>query len=155
MKTVWKFTNKRELTAHEFVDYFERKVRGTIRKYNLPINPVSGNSLNAKVINSIIKNLPKRKGKISEENLDDISLAVLNEMISGKAENLSKFLPVNQPLYFLSDKEVELYAKIKGIKGKIKKSKEKEEKINNFIKKIEQKNPDIRHNIIKALDILS
>ncbi len=154
MKTVWKFTNKRELTEHEFVDYFEKKVRGTIRKYQMPINSVASDSLNARVINNIIKNIPKRKGKISEENLDDISIAVLNEMINGKA-NLSKFFPENQPLYFLSDKEVELYAKIKGINGKIKKRVGEEEKINNFIKKIEVKNPDIRHNIIRALDVFS
>ncbi|OGJ21885.1 hypothetical protein A3K73_06720 [Candidatus Pacearchaeota archaeon RBG_13_36_9] len=165
MKTVWKFTNKRELTAREFADYFEKKVRGTIRKYQMPIHAVDGDSLNAKVINNIIKNLPKRKGKISEENLDDISVAVLSELMHGKAENLKKFLPKNQPLYFLSDKEIELYAKIKKIKGikearkKMKKRAEKkdrrEEKINNFIKKIEEKNPDIRHNIIKALDVFN
>jgi len=209
VKPVWKFTNQQQLCEKCFVEYFEKKVRSTIRKYKMPINPVNGNSLNAKVINSIIKNLPERKGKISEENLDAISLAVLNEMINGKAENLASLHPKNQPLYFLSDKEIELYAKIKktrlnsnsflgcqenlrfsgtenckknsraiflcsemrahpegcfkqasisdikGIKGEIKEATGKKKKINDFIKKIEQKNPDIRHNIIKALEVFS
>lgn len=150
---VWRFTNKQQLCEKCFAEYFERKVKGTIRKYNMPINSVVGKSLKAKVINNIIKDLPERKGKLSSENLDDISLGILNEVMHGKAENLKKFLPKNQPLYFLSDREIEIYARIKGIKGEIKKP--KEEKINNFIKRIEEKNPDIRHNIIKALDALS
>ncbi len=150
MKKVWKFTNQRELTASEFVSYFERKVKKTIGKYKMPIGTVKGTSLNANVLNHIMGSLPQRKGKISEDNLDDISILILDEMMHGNFE-LSKFLPHNQPLYFLSDKEIQLYAKIKGIKGKIKEKNGNQKEINEFIKKIEEKNPDIRHNIINSL----
>lgn len=148
---IWKFTNKQQLCEKCFAEYFERKVKSTIRKYNMPIQAVKGNSVKAKVINSILKNLPERKGKISEENLDDISLAILNEVMHGKSENLKKFLPKNQLLYFISYKEIEIYAKIKKIKGTIKEATGKKKKLNDFIKRIEEKNPDIRHNVVLAL----
>jgi hypothetical protein len=148
---VWKFTNKQQLCSGCFVRYFEKKVLYTIRKYQMPISIIKKTDLNSKIINNIIKNLPKRTGKLSSENLDDISLGILNEMMNRDSKNLNRFLPKNQPLYFLSDKEIELYAKIKKISGKTKKLAAKEKKINDFIIKIEQKNPDIRQNIVNAL----
>lgn len=150
-KPVWKFTNQRQLCSLCFVKYFEKKVKATIRKYSMPIH-FKEKSLKTKVINLITKNLPERKGKIQEQSLDDISSNILYIMMHDAAEKLKKLLPKNQPLYFLSNKEILLYAKIKKIKGKIIEKKDKRLKdINNFIKKIEQKNPDIRHNIVKAL----
>lgn len=106
--------------------------------------------LKARVINNIIKSLPQKRGKLSDDSLTDISNNVLDIIMHKNESELKKWLPYNQPLYFLSDKEILLYAKIKKIKGKIKKNKKLEE-INNFIEKIEKKNPDIRHNIINAL----
>jgi hypothetical protein len=150
MKTVWKFTNQRELTVPEFADYFQKKVKKTVGKYKMPTSPLGGGGLKVKVINSVLKNLPPRKGKLSDQSLDDVSISILNEMMYGKFE-IEKFVPHNQPLYFLSDKEVELYAKIKKIKGGIKQKTGKRKQINDFIKKIEEKNPDIRHNIINSV----
>jgi hypothetical protein len=49
----------------------------------------------------------------------------------------------------LSDKEILLYAKIKGIKGKLVENREMK-KIDAFIKKIEERNPDIRKNVVNA-----
>lgn len=147
MKIVWKFTNKLELTEHQFVDYFGRKVKSTIRKYNMPIGLVKNKGIKAEIINGIIKNLPKRAGIVKDDNLDEISVSILYEAMH--RGDLDKFLPRNQPLYFLSDKEIMLYAKIKKIKGKIPGNKDK--KIENFIKEIEKKNPDIRHNIVNAV----
>lgn len=121
----------------------------------MPISKVKGNSLKVKIINNIIKDLKERKGKISEENLDDISSYILYTLMHEDIDNLKKFIPSNQPLYFLSDKEILLYAKIKKIKGKIKdKENKKIMEINNFIKVIEQKNPDIRQNVVSALNNL-
>lgn len=152
-KFVWQFTNKRKLTAGEFMNYFERKVLSTIRKYKMPIEKVKEKSLKAKIINNIIKTLPERKGKISLESLDDISNTVLYIIMHDNQEKLKTLLPKNQPLYFLSDKEILLYAKIKKISGKLNnKTKDKKLKeIDSFIKVIEEKNPDIRHNIVRAL----
>lgn len=117
----------------------------------MPIQKINSSQLKAKIINSIIKELPERKGKISVESLDDISSTILYIVMYGKQEKLSGFLPKNQPLYFLSDKEILLYAKIKKISGKLEIPKGKLKEIDNFIKTIEEKNPDIRHNIVNAL----
>jgi tRNA(Ile)-lysidine synthase TilS/MesJ len=151
IKPVWKFTNQQQICEKCFVQYFEKKVKCTIRKYQMPIEAVNGNSLKSKIIYNIIKDLPIRKGKLIEDNLDNISLGILTELINGKSKNFNKFIPRNQPLYFLSSKEIELYAKITGIKGKTEKINKKQEKINDFIKKIEEKNQDIRQNIVNSL----
>jgi len=149
---VWKFTNKRQLCASCFARHFEKKVRSTIRKYNIPIYNIGG-SLKARVINNITRDLPKRKGRLQVENLDDISSKILYIIMYDNKDKLKKLLPHNQPLYFLSNKEILLYAKIKKIKGKIEEKGKtgKMKEIDNFIKMIEQKNLDIRHNIITAL----
>lgn len=151
MKNVWEFTNKRKLSSSEFVKYFEKKVRNTIRKYSMPIIPINSSILNAKVINSILCSLPARKGTIKDETLDDISVSILWEMIYGNSKKLKDYIPINQPLYFLSEKEVVLYAKIKKIKGKLRKREGNKKEVEEFIRKIEKKNPDIMHNIVNAL----
>jgi len=149
-KIVWEFTNKRKLTADDFIKYFEKKVKATIRKYNMPIKKIKKNNLKSKIINSIIKNLPERKGKISDESLNNLSNKIIYVMMHGRKSELGRLLPRNQPLYFLSDKEILLYAKLKKIKGKIKEEKQFRE-VNKFIETIETKNPDIRHNIVTSL----
>ena len=148
---VWKFTNKQQLCETCFVKYFEIKVKKTIRKYNMPINKIKGNNLKASIINNIMQGLPERKGKISEESLDNISNSILYIMMHRDKKELKKLLPSNQPLYFLSDKEILLYTKIKKIKGKIEKKKSEDKEIDDFIRHIEQKNPDIRQNIARAM----
>jgi len=154
IQPVWKFTNQRHVCSGCFVKYFEKKVLSTIRKYNMPIYNIGcyniGESLKAKIINNIIKGLPQRKGKLSVESLDEISNTILYSIMYGNTKDLKKLAPKNQPLYFLSNKEILLYAKIKKIKGNLKEEK-KTKKIDGFIKKIEEKNPDIRHNIVTAL----
>jgi len=159
-KSVWKFTNQQQLCASCFARYFESKVKKIIRKYQMPISILRNKSLKAEIINKIIKELklPKsaeRKGRLSDENLNDISNKILENIIFSNMSSLKnylpKFLPKNQPLYFLSDEEILLYARIKKIRGKINEPKKRLVDINNFIKKIEEKNPDIRHNIVDAL----
>lgn len=164
LKPVWKFTNQQQLCSLCFSKYFEKKVKSAIGKYRMPIQKIKSNSLKAKIINSIIKELPERKGKISLDNLNNISNTILYIIMYDAQNKLKKLLLKNQPLYFLSDKEILLYAKIKKIKesslkktsekeikGKLEKPKGKLKEINKFITVIEEKNPDIRHNIVNAL----
>ncbi len=152
IKPVWKFTNKTQLCSKCFLEHFEKKVKNTIRKYQMPICAVKRGSLKIRVINSITRELPERKGKISDENLDYISAEILYTMMYKDKEKLKNFLPKNQPLYFLSDREILLYARIKKINGKVEKIKNKKLKeIDSFIKIIEERNPDIRSNIVTAL----
>lgn len=149
---VWKFTNQGQLCRNCFVRYFEKKVKGTIRKYKMPIGVVKGDNVKVKIINEILRGLPQRKGKLSAESLNDISNEVLYVMMCGNKDKLKKLIPHNQPLYFLSDKEILLYTKINGVKGKLKPIKDKKiRKVDGFIKKIEEKNPDIRHNVVNSL----
>ncbi len=134
-----------------FVKYFEKKVKNTIRKYNMPIHKIKNKSLKAKIINFIIQNLPERKGKLQEDSLDDISNKIIYVMMYDEKNKLKNLLPKNQPLYFLSDKEILLYARIKKIKGELKRKRRELKEIDNFIQTVEEKNPDIRHNIVNAL----
>lgn len=151
-KPVWRFTNQRQLCASCFVKYFEKKLKSIIRKYKMPISKIKNNNLKIKIINRIIENLPERRGRLSWESLDDISNNVVYEMMYGRG-NIKRLMPKNQPLYFLSDKEILLYAKLAGIKGKIEERRGRVREIDNFIMEIEKKNPDIRHNVVKALII--
>ena len=153
-KPVWKFTNQTQLCASCFVKYFNKKVKGTIRKYKMPIQKIKKKSLKANVINKIIMELPNRKGKLIEESLNDISNAILYIMMYDNKDKLRKLLPCNQPLYFLSDKEILLYAKLKRIKGKISNEKAKIGKlkqIDDFLVSLEKKNADIRLNVVNAM----
>ena len=149
--SVWQFTNKRKITKEEFTRFFEKKLKSTIRKYQMPIHSLAGKGIKARVLNSIIKNLPERKGKLSDESLNNISNKIFNVFMNQKEKQLKSLLPRNQPLYFLSDKEILLYAKIKKISGYLDKEKGRLKEIDNFIKIIEQKNQDIRQNIVQAL----
>lgn len=150
-KFVWQFTNQRKLTASEFVEYFEKKVKSTIRKYQMPIQKIKKKSLEANVINRIIMELPNRTGNLNDESLTDVSNAILYIMMYGNERRLHGLLPRNQPLYFLSDKEVLLYAKLKRIKGKISREKGKLKQIDDFLASLEKKNPDIRQNVVNAM----
>jgi len=150
-KFVWKFTNQRKLTASEFAKYFEKKVKETIRKYQMPIGKLSKKGLKAESINKIIQSLPVRAGKLNDNNLNDISNTILCIVMYGDKDKLRKFLPCNQPLYFLSEKEILLYAKLKRIKGKIENPKGKSKQIDDFLVSLEKKNPDIRLNVVNAL----
>ena len=152
-KIVWKFTNKRELTEKEFIRYFEKKVKSTIRKYHMPVGVLKKQTLKAKVLNFILQNLQVRKGKIGDENLNSVTNKIIYVLMHGNEKNLKKLMPKNQPLYFLSNKEIELYAEIKKIKGKspAEKGKGKLKEIDDFLSRIEEKNQDIRQNIVQAL----
>ena len=150
-KPVWKFTNKSQLCANCFSQYFERKIKATIRKYNMPIGKMKKTDLNAKVINNIIEKLPVRAGKLSTENLNDISNTILYIVMYEDEKKLKSLLPKNQPLYFLSNAEILLYAKIIGIKGKIEKPIEKLKQIDDFLVSLEKKNADVRQNVVQSI----
>lgn len=154
-KTVWKFTNQRELTKKEFLRYFERKVFSTIRKYGmLPKNRIiklsEGNDLNTKVLLAVLeKKFQVKSGKgFSSANLSQVSEDIFKEVLKG---NFSKkeLNPeeLKAPLYFLSDTEIELYAKLTKIKG-IKRKKDK--KIQTLFQKFTKKNPDLERNVVRG-----
>ncbi len=148
-KPVWKFTNQIQLCKSCFTNYFERKIFRTIRKHNLlPKNIIlkKSNDLNTKVLKSVLqKKFQVKTGKptLKSENLSDFAEEIFQNIIKGKF----KFKIQKSPLMDLSDKEIQLYAKIKKIKGNIKK---RNPRIQKLFRKFMKKNPDLEHNIVNA-----
>ena len=155
---VWEFTNQRKLTKSGFIDYFERKVFRTIRKYNmLPKNKIIKLKKDLKLNTQVLKSILEKKFKVkfveqpnfSSNNLSQIAEETFSNILNGKFEGLSPDTKPFMPLYFLFDKEIELYAKLKGIKGKKRKQ---NKKIQQLFEKFIEKNPDLEHNIVNALN---
>ncbi len=154
MTTVWKFTNKKELNKSEFVEYIERKVFRTIRKYQmLSKNRIIILEKSGDLNTAVLKNIVETKFKVSvgenpnlsSENLSQVAEDIFNNILNGKFDGPS---PNDKPLYYLSDKEIELYAKLKNIKGD---TRIKRANIQNLFKKFIKKNQDLELNIIRAL----
>ena len=152
--TVWEFTNQKKLTKNEFVDYFERKVFKTIRKYEmLPKNKIVTLKKSEDINTSVLKKIIEKKFEVkystkpnfSSENLSDAAEDTFKNILQGKFTGPT---PKNSPLYFLSDKEIELYAKLTEVKGK---SKKRDEKIQKLFEKFLKKNQDLELNIVKAI----
>lgn len=114
------------------------------------------------ILSKVKKDSPiKRNEKIAlEQSLDDEALLIVMNILN-KSPNFDFIGPeirINgstriKPLYFCLDKEIELYAKINGIKGKAK-AKEKgilKLKVIDFISNMEKKHPEIKNAIVNAM----
>lgn len=154
---VWEFTNKRKLNKKEFVGYFERKIFRTIRKYRmlpkkLEIVLKKSLGLNTAVLKKVLekKFVVKfgSKPNLSSDNLSFVAEDFFKNVLCGE---FSGVRPKNQPLYFLSDREIELYAKLMGIKGEKRK---KNPRIQSLFEKFIKKNPDLEINIVNGLSQL-
>jgi len=153
MKTVWTFTNQRELNKSEFINYFERKVFRTIRKFNLlPKDKIftikKDTSLNTQVLKQILETKFQvkfsKKPNISSDNLSQQAEDIFKDIIKGNFKTKTK---TSVPLIQLSDKEIELYAKLKNIKGTPRKQ---NKTIQTLFNKFLKKNQDLELNILKA-----
>ena len=156
MKPVWTFTNKTQLNKKQFINYIERKVFRTIRKYNLlpkdkTITLKKTNSINTQVLKKIIETkfpvkltANSQKLTTSAANQSQIAEDIFKKILKG---NFKKSPNKETPLQYISDKETELYAKLKNIKG-VKRKQDK--KIQTLFKKFLTKNQDLELNIIKA-----
>ncbi|MFH1238418.1 MAG: hypothetical protein ABIH79_01425 [archaeon] len=156
--TVWEFTNQRKLSKKEFIDYFERKVFRTIRKYqmlalNKKIALKTSPNLNTKVLKAVLEKKFQvkftSKPNISTDNLSQIAEDTFKNILQGK---FIKPTLNNKPLQFLSDKEIELYANLTNIKGSKRKQ---DKKIQKLFGKFLKKNQDLELNIIKASNQLN
>lgn len=154
MKSVWKFTNGRELNKSEFINYIERKVFRTIRKFNmLPDNKIfelkRSRNLNTLILKQILSQKfvvnNEAKQNISTDNLSQVAEDIFENVMNGRFDGP---LPNDKPLYYVSDKEIELYCKLKNIKGE---KRNQNKKIQNLFAKFLKKNQDLEINIIKAL----
>lgn len=150
---VWKFTNKTQLCANCFCDYFERKVLRTIRK--LELLPESrefvikkSDNINTKVLIFVLKKSFSIKFgtrvNINDKSLSDYAESDFENVLNGKFEKKEKN---PSPLEDLSDEEIILYAKLRKIIGKKKK---RNTKIQKLFEKFRKKNPDLEHNVVNA-----
>lgn len=169
MKYVYEFTNKRKVTKKEFLRWFEKKFLYTIRKFNMIKNgDIIGykktndfrsivledllNMLITKAPIEIVKLSNKKANKIASFETSDLEAdKIIQEIFKGDFSK-TKELPVNRkiikPLYLFLDKEVLLYAKLKGLKHNIPKN--KVDKISKFIEDLEKKHPEIKHSIVNS-----
>ncbi len=138
MKKVITLQNGSRLNEKQFINYFEKKVFYTIRKFNLfegiEQRPQVHELFTLKKINNAV---------LSQECLDEISLQILQAMMKNKGkQKLASLLPkhknVIRPFYLMSKEEMILYMKIK-LRGKL--SKEYRDCFTKF-----QKLEDKKHN---------
>ena len=151
---VWQFTNQKKLTKSEFIDYFERKVFRTIRKYDMLskdriIKLPKQDDLNTQVLQNILKKKFKvelsTQPNIFSQNLSQAAEDAFQNILQGKFTGPK---PDKNPLYHLSDREVELYAKLTGVSGKNRKV---DKKIQSLFSRFLKKNQDLEINIVNAL----
>ena len=168
--SVYEFTNKRKLCKSCFIRWFEKKFLYTIRKFKMIsrgeiVSYSNSNSFRDVVLNSLLK-MYSEKGiaKIVKSKAEKIALSstvdseakeIINIIIKGDADKLNNkpVVKVNRkiiikPLYLFLDKEILLYAKLKGLK--FEKIKEKKDKIELFIEDLEKKHPEIKHSIVNS-----
>lgn len=132
-KPVYEFTNQRKLCGRCFVNYFQKKVLYTIRKFGMirngdAVGYFSSNHFRRVVLEDVLEMFAERanvelvkngkKGKLAiSSTLDSESEGIIQSLINGKEKDLEKFKPVSgkiiKPLYLFSDEEVLLYAKLR------------------------------------------
>ncbi len=81
------------------------------------------------------------------------SYQVVSEILYGDIENLNRLKPLDKktikPLYLFLDKEVELYANLRGLD--FKRYKKQKDKVSSFIDELEKSHPEIKRSIINGL----
>src|SRR3990167_5006213 len=96
---VYEFTNKAKLCKECFIDYFERKIFRTVRKYQMSLSGIAGGKSDVRyrilrMISSKIKISRSSKAKVTAgiKNLDDFSAEIISCVINTKF-NIKDFLP--------------------------------------------------------------
>ncbi len=155
MKSVITLQNGKKLNANQFISYFEKKVFYTIRKYNLLKNEKRRFNFNVQEL--LIKNKIGNT-RISHESLDDISLQVFEAfMIKGNIKKkIKELLPIRhknkqiiiRPFYFMTKKEIKIYAKLKNIALK----KEKRETVLSlWLNDFEKRHLEVKNAIVNSI----
>ena len=155
---VWEFTNQKKLEKDEFINYFERKIFKNIRKYSmLPgdriIKLKKSDGLNTTILKKILEEKFRvefsNNPNFSSENLSEVAEEIFKNILEGKFTGPKPKDKISRPFYFTSDKEIELYAKLKNIKGRERKI---NEKVRSLFETFLKKNQDLEINIVKALE---
>ena len=160
-QSVYEFTNKAKVCRECFMDYFERKIFRIIRKYQMSLLNIAGDKKDVryKILKLILEKIKinrKSKAKITTgiKNLDDFSAEIISGVMS-RGFNIKDFLPKTKnqevPLYFMPDREILLYAKLKKIRVGIKRNENRLQKeINSLFSELEKNDRDVRHAVVNA-----
>lgn len=156
-KPVWEFTNQKKLNKKDFINYFDKKVFKTIRKSEmLPKNKIftikTSNDINTNILKRILETKFQvkysNKPNTSSENSSDAAEQIFQNILQGKFTGPKAKDKISRPLYFHSDKEIEVYVKLTNTKGTKPK---RDKKIQDLFHKFLTKNQDLELNITKAL----
>lgn len=167
-KPVYEFTNKRKLCKRCFINYFQKKVLYTIRKFNMikkgnVIAYRKNNDFKGIILEEMLKFIAgKTEIKLNSKKTNKIAVGssvdseadnVIKTLIKGNVSELKRNLPVQgniiKPLYLFLDEEILLYAKLKHLK--FKKSKLKRDKIKTFEDEFEKKHPEVKRAIVNSI----
>ena len=170
---VYEFTNRRKVCKNCFIKYFEKKFLYTIRKYNLikreerlgyyekkdfrsVVLKYLIDYFSSRAGNTILKITLKNKNTFDKIVLDDtadfVSKEFFNNILNSDISESKKF-SVNyknniRPLFLFLDKEVRLYAELKGFKYK--EISEKKNKVFLYFDELEKKHPEIKTSVISS-----
>lgn len=175
LKPVYEFTNQRKLCKRCFINYFHKKVFYTIKKFEMLSNEdiigyYKSNHFRGVVLEDVLKifaekstiklvKLPFKKkiDKLAVSSTIDLEAdKIINTILYGKIKELKEVSPIwkkrgktlIKPLYLFLDKEVLLYAKLRGLK--FKQLKQKKNKISIFIEELEKKHPEVKRAILNS-----
>ncbi len=158
---VWEFTNQKKLNKKEFIDYFEKKVFKTIRKFGLlPKDRIfrikKTTYINSKILKSILEQkfnvVYSSNYNVIDDNLSDVCEKTFQNILNGNFVGpLQKNDGIGIPLYYHSDKEMKLYAQLKNIEGKFK---ARNSEIQKLFGKFIEKNQDLEINVVKSMEEL-
>jgi len=120
----------------------------------LPNNKVIALKKTSDLNTSVVKKVIEKKFQVSYSTKPNLSSDNLSQFAEDTFKNILKGnfkykIPKNAPLQNLSDKEVELYAKLTNTKGTKRKQ---DKKIQSLFEKFLKKNQNLELNIIKALN---
>jgi len=151
------------LDRRGFLKYFEKKVLYAIRKYRMLDGAVviKDKTWKSQVLKYFLNKIPVRnkgKGKVMAvaDSTDEIAVKILETFMKGKHDDLKTLMPkvtinnkvIARPFYFMLDKEIELYAKLKGIKiTKIK----RDDDVRRWLDEYEQKHLELKNAIVNSL----
>lgn len=171
LKPVYEFTNKRKLCKKCFIKYFQKKFLYVNRKFGMikkeDVIFIKGkDDFRSVVLEDVLEMFAeklmielvelqskKKANKIVVPSAIDLEANdIVHEIINGNLKKLNNIKPVDgkviKPLYLFLDKEVLLYAKLKGLK--FKKSKDSKDKIGKFVDELEKKHPEVKRAIVNS-----
>lgn len=155
------------LNRRQFLNYFERKVLYTIRKYHIDCNgTIKDRREKAKVLKYFLDNRlnkyknngeKQKKVVILADSLDDVAAMIIEAFAKNKINDLKFLLPsfsrgsknFARLFYLITEKEIHLYAELKKIK--LKKETKNKNEIALWLDDFEKKHIELKNSIVNSV----